>query len=109
MNGALGWAAPEGLADPAFRNVAWGVNRPIQYRVFVTPGSKKRVALGICESYKPRAGMRILDLRVEGAVPQTVDPMAAGRKNHPQVYLNLTQVPVSSIGMDGRICCVPRA
>ncbi len=87
LNGAMGWASPEGLADPAFRDVAWGVNRPIQYRVQVAPGSKKRVALGICESYKPRAGMRILELRVEGGVPQIVDPMAVGRKNQPQVIL----------------------
>ncbi|NUM77970.1 hypothetical protein HUU40_26710 [candidate division KSB1 bacterium] len=25
LNGAVGWAAPEGVADPAFRNAAWGV------------------------------------------------------------------------------------
>ncbi len=87
LNGTVGWAAPEGVADPAFRDVAWGVNRPIQYRVQVTPGSRKRVALGICEPYKPRAGMRILELRVEGAPFQTVDPMAEGRKNFAQVFL----------------------
>ncbi|KAA0230956.1 hypothetical protein EDS67_04410 [candidate division KSB1 bacterium] len=87
LNGAVGWAAPEGVADPAFRNAAWGVNRPIQYRVQIQPGSKKRVALGICEPYKPRAGMRILELRVEGAAFQTVDPMAEGRRNLPQVFL----------------------
>lgn len=55
LNGCIGWAAPSGKVDPAFRNVAWGNNRPIKYRVKVTPGSKKRVAMGICESYKPRA------------------------------------------------------
>ena len=87
LGGAIGWAAPEGVADPAFRNVAWGVNRPIQYQVQVVPGSKKRVALGICESYKPKAGMRILDLRVEGAVAQIVDPMAVGHKHQPHVFL----------------------
>lgn len=87
LNGAAGWAAPEGVADPAFRNVAWGVNRPIRYRVQIQPGSRKRVALGICEPYKPKAGMRILELRVEGAAAQIVDPMAEGRRNLPQVFL----------------------
>lgn len=87
LNGAVGWAAPEGVADPAFRNAAWGVNRPIRYRVQIQPGSRKRVALGICEPYKPKAGMRILELRVEGAAAQIVDPMAEGRKNAPQVFL----------------------
>lgn len=87
LNGAVGWAAPEGVADPAFRNAAWGVNRPIQYRVQIQPESRKRVVLGICEPYKPRAGMRILELRVEGAAFQTVDPMAEGRRNLPQVFL----------------------
>lgn len=87
LNGAVGWAAPEGVADPAFRNAAWGVNRPIRYRVQIQPGSRKRVALGICEPYKPKAGMRILELRVEGAAAQIVDPMAEGRKNVPQVFL----------------------
>jgi len=87
LNGCIGWASPAGKIDPAFRNVAWGNNRPIKYRVKVTPGSKKRVAMGICESYKPRAGTRILELQIEGAPPLTADPMAAGEKNHPYVFL----------------------
>lgn len=87
LNGAVGWAAPEGVVDPAFRNVAWGVNRPIQYRISVAPGSTKQVALGICESYKPRAVMRILELRVDGAPWQTVDPMALGNRNQPYIFL----------------------
>ena len=89
LNGCISWASPAGKIDPAFRNVAWGNNRPIKYRVKVTPGSKKRVAMGICESYKPRAGTRILELHVEGSTPLTVDPMASGEKNHPYVFLSL--------------------
>jgi len=87
LNGCIGWAAPAGKIDPAFRNVAWGNNRPIRYRVKIAPGSKKRVAMGVCESYKPRPGTRILELRVEGAAPLTVDPMASGEKNRPYVFL----------------------
>jgi hypothetical protein len=87
VNGASGWASPEGKVDPAFRNVAWGTNRPIKYRVRVERGSRKQVALGICESYKSRAGMRILELIVEGAPTITVDPMVDGVRNKPYVYL----------------------
>jgi len=73
LNGCIDWAAPAGKIDPAFRNVAWGNNRPIRYRVKIAPGSKKRVAMGVCESYKPRAETRILELRVEGAAHRRSD------------------------------------
>jgi hypothetical protein len=86
LTGCLGWTAPPDSADPAFRNVAWGTNRPIKYRVRVLPKSKHVVALGLCESYKPRPGGRVLDLRVEGAPTQTVDALIDGQKNIPHVY-----------------------
>ena len=84
-NGTIGWARPEGQVDPAFRNAAWGVNRPILYRVPVRRGSEKLVALGICEPYKWGPGTRILDLRVEGAEPVIFDPLEKGKKNEPHV------------------------
>jgi hypothetical protein len=85
-NGTMGWATPEGRVDPAFRNVAWGVNRPVLYRVSVPPGSEYEVALGILEPYKSGRGLRILDLRVEGAVPLIVDPLERGKKGEPEVF-----------------------
>jgi hypothetical protein len=84
-NGTVGWARPEGQADSAFRNAAWGVNRPILYRVPVRRGSEKLVALGICEPYKWGPGTRILELRVEGAEPVIFDPLETGKKNEPHV------------------------
>jgi len=87
VTGAMGWASPAGEVDPAFRNVAWGTNRPIRYSVDLPPGGKRKVALGLCESYKPGPGTRLLELRVEGAPPLTVDPMADARKNSPHVFL----------------------
>ena len=86
-NGAYGWATPRGTADPAFRNVAWGNNRAILYRVSVPKGSRKIVALGLCEPYKPRPGTRLLELRVEGADPLTVDPLRDSVQNKPLVLL----------------------
>ena len=87
LAGTIAWADPAVPADPAFRNVAWGTNRPIVYRVKVSAGSAKTVALGLCEAYKPGPGQRTLELRVEGADPQTVDPMKGGEKNRPFVFL----------------------
>lgn len=86
-NGAYGWAKPLGVTDPAFRNVAWGNNRAILYRVSVPKGSKKVVALGLCEPYKPRPGTRLLELRVEGAEPLTVDPLEDSLQNKPLVRI----------------------
>ena len=86
MAGAMAWAAPIVEADPAFRNVAWGTIRPVQYRVRVARGARKQVALGICEGGKNK-GARLLELHVEGATPLTIDPAQDGQKNKPYVFL----------------------
>jgi len=87
LNGAMAWCTPPPYADPAFRNVAWGTNRPITYQVRVSPGAAKRIAFGLCESYKQRPGGRLIELRVEGADPLTVDPLVDGERNRPYVYI----------------------
>ncbi len=86
LNGAEGWAAPGAPCDPAFRNVAWGTNRPVLYRVRVPRGSGRRIALGFCEPYKGTKGQRVMDLRVEGAPQITIDALKDGVKNTPYVY-----------------------
>ena len=87
LNGCVDWAVPPPNTDLAVRNVAWGTNRPIQYRVRVEPGSKKIVAMGLCESYKWGPGTRIVELHVEGAAPLTVSTMKDSVKNRPYVYI----------------------
>ena len=87
ISGALGWAQPTEPCSPEFRNVAWGINRPIRYRVRVEPGAKKRIVLGFCESYKPRLNERVAVMRVEGAPEQTADLALAAARNAPQVFL----------------------
>lgn len=98
LTGAIAWASPEGEVDPAFRNVAWGTGRPIQYLIKVEKSAQKRVALGFCESRYDKPGIRVLDLIVEGAAQQTVDPAAKG-KNQAQAYLFDAQ----DIDHDGRL------
>ena len=88
ITGALGWAAtPTVPADTAFRNVAWGITRPIHYRVRVAPNARKRVVLGFNESYKPRLNERVAWMRVEGAPDQQVDLALTARQHEPQVFL----------------------
>lgn len=87
LNGALAWAKPEGKIDPAFRNVAWGTNRPIVYKIAVQRGSKKKVALGVCESYRTTPTLRMMEFHVEGAPLRTVDPLIDGTRNQPLVFL----------------------
>jgi len=86
LNGCIGWATPPDSIDPAFRNAAWGPNRPIMYRVAVPQRASRLVAIGICEPYKARPGMRSLELLVEGAPARTIDPMLSGIRNTPLVF-----------------------
>lgn len=86
LTGSQAWASPPDSVDPAFRNVAWGTNRPIEYHLRVEKGKGKTVVLGFCESYRKTPGLRTLELHVEGAAAQTIDPLAAGPANTPQIY-----------------------
>ena len=87
ISGALGWTQPNVPADSAFQNVAWGITRPIHYRLRTTPGEKKRIVLGFAESYKPRLNERRAWMQVEGAPDQTVDLALTARRNEPQVFV----------------------
>ncbi|MBL9211854.1 MAG: hypothetical protein JNL92_15390, partial [Opitutaceae bacterium] len=87
ISGALGWARPTDPSRPEFRSVAWGTNRPIRYRVQVDAGVRKRIALGFCESYKPRLGERVAVMVVEGAEPQTADLALTAPRQAPQAFL----------------------
>ena len=87
FNGAFAWARPEGTADPAFRNVAWGPNRPIIYKVKVARGSRKKIALGFCESYRTTAGARATEVHIEGSAPRSIDLLADAKRNQAQVFL----------------------
>ena len=85
LNGCIGWASPADSVDESFRNAAWGAGRPIRYAVRVKAGSSKRVALGVIEPYKWGPGARLIELRVEGAPPQIIDPMGDNVRNRPHV------------------------
>lgn len=86
LAGSASWASPPDGTDPAFRGTAWGVNRPVKYRVRVAPGSKHQVVLGLCEPYKTLPGKRLLVLRVEGAGDVIADPVREGKTNVPYIH-----------------------
>ncbi|MEO8166779.1 MAG: hypothetical protein ABI623_00940, partial [bacterium] len=49
------------------------------------PGSSKKIALGVCESYRTIPGLRAMEFHVEGAPVNTVDPLVDGKRNQPLV------------------------
>jgi hypothetical protein len=94
------WAKPQGKCDPAFRNIRAGLGGvPILYRFTVKPKSAVQVALGFCESHWAERGKRPVVCRVEGAPPQTVDPVAKWGQHKPGVLL----FPARDANGDGRL------
>lgn len=87
ISGAPDWAKPADDVSPEFRNVAWGITRPIHYRVKVASGATKRVMLGFCESYKAMLFQRTASMNVEGASEQHVDLALNAPHNQPQAFL----------------------
>lgn len=87
ISGAIDWANPPQGTSPEFRNVAWGNNRPVSYRVRVPAGAAKRLMLGFCESYKKHLFQRTATMEVEGAPVQHVDLALNAPHHQPQVFL----------------------
>lgn len=72
-----GWAKPSAICDPAFANISAGMGGvPIEYRFSVTPGARRTVVLGFCESHHSDPSERPLMVEVEGAPQQEVNPIA---------------------------------
>jgi len=86
VSGTSAWGRPAPGVDTAFRSVAWGTGRPIVYHVDVPKGSRWNVVLGFIEPHKWKPGLRLIEARVEGADPITVDPLRDSVRNRPYVY-----------------------
>ena len=95
-----GWARPKGQCDPAFRNISAGMGGvPIIYRFAVPEGSKRTVVLGFCESHWPSAGIRPLQIYVEGAAKSEIDPIAAWSRHRP----GCLRFDAADLDRDGRL------
>ncbi|MHB1459098.1 MAG: hypothetical protein ACYC0V_19500, partial [Armatimonadota bacterium] len=101
------WAKPNIAADPAFRDVAVGLDHtPMSYSVTVEPGVGYVVVLGFCESHWDKSGQRLVDITIDGRHRVTVDTIAdAGGRNIPFVV----KIPVLDSDKDGLIMISIRA
>ncbi len=79
------WAHPKEDVLPCFRNVMIGWNQPIRLAVPVKNAAKYRIAIGVIEGYHAEPGKRPLEIRVEGAQVQFVDPVKQVGKDVPLV------------------------
>lgn len=70
-------------AHPAVSSELLGISRPIVYRAEVDPGKEFVVAACFLERYWADPGRRVMDVSVEGAPVQTVDPVKDAGKNRP--------------------------
>ena len=83
---SLGWLrVPDGV-DPAFGNIAWNPNRDLIYEVKVSPGARKRVALGWADGRYANPGHRLMDAEVEGAAVAEIAPVRQAGQGKPYVH-----------------------
>ncbi|MHC4309829.1 MAG: hypothetical protein ACYSSN_07790 [Planctomycetota bacterium] len=81
------WAQPNIACDPHFRDVMVGYARPLVFKYRAEPNKKYRLAFGLIEGWHAKAGVRLLEIRVEGKVVRSVDLIAEYGKNTPVVFL----------------------
>ncbi len=84
---ATEWAKPGDGVDPAFQHVASGQKQPIRYVYNLEAGGARTIAVGLIEAKWREAGKRILEVKVEGALPQTIDVISQAGHNRPMVVL----------------------
>jgi hypothetical protein len=80
-----GWARPQVPCDPRFRDILVGWARPLAFTCPAEPGKKYRVAFGLIEGYHAEAGVRPLQIRIEGQTVRDVDLVREFGRNQPVV------------------------
>jgi len=70
------WANPQNTDLESIRHVALHKHGSLRYQIHVRPGGRRRIALAFCEGRWIQPGKRIEIVRVEGAHPVRVDPVA---------------------------------
>jgi hypothetical protein len=81
------WAQPNVACHSCFRDIMVGNARPLIFKYRVEPNKKYRVAFGLIEGWHAKAGVRPLEIRIEGKVVRSVDLIAEYGKNTPVVFL----------------------
>ena len=86
LAGTIAWGPPEDGVDEAFRSVAWGTGRSINYRIKVAPGSRKKIAFGFNDIYRSGRISRAMDINVDGGETYTIDLLQSAPQGTPQVF-----------------------
>ena len=81
----MNWARPSKPCDGAFQNILVSYGEPLRYRVHGAGAEKLSLVLGFCEGYHKAPGERVVEVRVEGKLRRTFDPVAEGGLNLPTV------------------------
>jgi len=76
------WAKPPVGTDPSLRHIAVHHGGSLRFDLAGSPGARRQVALALCEGWWSEPGKRVQRLRVEGALPRTVDTVADIGQNH---------------------------
>lgn len=82
----VNWAKPAKPCDGAFQSILVSYGDPLRYRVHGAGNEKLTLVLGFCEGYHKTPGERVLDVRVEGKLRKTFDPVAQTGQNLPIVF-----------------------
>jgi hypothetical protein len=93
------WAQPNADCHNCFRDIMVGWKRPLVFSYRARPNKKYRVAFGLIEGWHEKAGVRPLEIRIEGKVVRSVDLIAEYGKNIPVVFL----FDAKDINGDGKI------
>jgi len=81
------WAEPNIGCDRHFRDVMVGYAGPLVFNYDAQPNKKYRLAFGLIEGWHAKAGVRPLQIRIEGKVVRSVDLVGEYGKNKPVVFL----------------------
>jgi hypothetical protein len=82
-----GWATPTVSCDPRFRDVMVGYGRPLEFTCKAVPDRTYRIGFGLIEGWHSEAGVRPLEIRIEGKRARSIDLVAEYGKNVPVVLL----------------------
>ncbi len=79
------WAQPKKACAARFHNILVGWNRPLIFTYPAKPDKQYRIAFGLIEGYHPKAGIRPLQIRIEGRIVRSVDLIGDYGRNIPVV------------------------
>jgi hypothetical protein len=81
------WAQPDVACHSCFRDIMVGWKRPLIFSYRTESNKKYRVAFGLIEGWHDKAGVRPIEIRIEGKAVRSVDLVGEYGKNTPVVFI----------------------